>query len=171
MDDNGSICKVTIDGTDCRILEPAPFDRKWYSHKFHGPGVRYEVGLCIQNGWIVWVNGPYPCGSHSDLKIAKDWIFRLLGGSEMVLADGGYNDGGLYAETPTGLHNQDQKMKKDARSRHETVNRRLKHFNILTHTYRHDVAEHGIAFRAVAVLTQIAIQTDEPLFQVDYYDN
>jgi hypothetical protein len=37
------------------------------------------------------------------------------------LADGGYSYGGVYAETPTGLMNEDQRMKKVARSRHETA--------------------------------------------------
>jgi hypothetical protein len=76
MQDNDSICKITLDGTDCKIQEPFPFDPRWYSHKFKGPGQRYEVGLCIQTDWIVWVNGPFPCGSHSDIKIAREWIFE-----------------------------------------------------------------------------------------------
>jgi hypothetical protein len=44
---NGSVCKMTIDGTDCRIWDPMPFSPKWYSHKFKCPGLRYKVGLCI----------------------------------------------------------------------------------------------------------------------------
>ena len=97
IDDNDSICKITLDGTDCRIEEPIRFDRKWYSHKFHGPGVRYEIGLNIQNGWIVWVNGPYPCGSYPDLKIARDYVFLMLEPGEKILGDGGYNDGGVHS--------------------------------------------------------------------------
>jgi hypothetical protein len=171
MQDNGSICKITIDGTDFKIQEPQPFDRKWYSHKFKGPGLRYEVGLCIQTGWIVWLNGPYPCGSHPDLKIARLGVFRLLAIGEMVLADGGYRDGGVFAETPTGHNNNDQKMKKLARARHETVNKRLKQFNILANVYRCSLDDHGYIFRAITIITQIAIQTEEPLFSMHYKDN
>eukprot|EP00171_Calliarthron_tuberculosum_P023094 IDg23094t1 len=40
-------CRVSVDGTDCQIAEPRPFNRGWYSHKFKGPGVRYEVGIVI----------------------------------------------------------------------------------------------------------------------------
>lgn len=33
---------VSLDGTaDCIIQEPYPFIPKWYSHKFHRPGLRY----------------------------------------------------------------------------------------------------------------------------------
>ena len=53
---------VSVDGTDCMIHKPSPFRSKLWSQKFNGPGVRYEVGLGIQNGDIVWVNGPFPCG-------------------------------------------------------------------------------------------------------------
>ena len=56
------MCKVTVDGTDFRILEPSPFSKKWYSHKFRGPGLRYEVAVGIQSGHIVWTNGPFPAG-------------------------------------------------------------------------------------------------------------
>jgi len=32
-------CAVSVDGTDFRIQEPIPFDAKWFSHKFNGPGL------------------------------------------------------------------------------------------------------------------------------------
>ena len=96
MQDNESICKMTVDGTDCRIEEPQPFDRQWYSHKFRGPGVRYKIGLYIQTGCIVWVNGPFPCGSWPDLKIARADIFHKLAPGEKILADGGYIEMGEF---------------------------------------------------------------------------
>ena len=53
---------MTVDGTDVMIWEPTPFSKMWYSHKFHGAELRYEIGMCIQTGDIVWVNGPFKCG-------------------------------------------------------------------------------------------------------------
>ena len=35
-------CKVTIDGTDFRIGEPVPFNKKWKSPKAKGDSVKYE---------------------------------------------------------------------------------------------------------------------------------
>ena len=79
MNDNGSRCKITVDGTDFRIREPHPFNKeRWFSKKFKGPGVRYEVGICIQTGWIVWLNGPFPCGEFPDLKIAKMELVHMF---------------------------------------------------------------------------------------------
>ncbi len=36
--------------------------------------------------------------------------------------------------------------------------------------YHHDIMEHGNVFRAIAVITQISINTGELLFEVDYSD-
>ena len=47
MNDIGNRCLITLDGTDVSINEPSPFNNKWYSHKLNGPGLRYEVGICI----------------------------------------------------------------------------------------------------------------------------
>lgn len=174
--DNGSICRVTLDGTDFQIQEPAPFDPKWFSHKFKGPGVRYEVGICIQTSEIVWFNGPYPCGAWPDLRIARNEVIFLLDENEKILADGGYADDGQFFDTPTGQNNADQRMKQLARSRHETINRRFKQWNILGRVFRHNVALHSQAFLAVVNLTHMEMALtgnngDHGKFQVEYKDN
>ena len=171
MDDNGSICLVTVDGTDCPIPEPSPFSRKWYSHKFHGPGVRYEVGVCIQTGWIVWVNGPFPCGEWPDLKICNQWLVYELGPGEKYLADRGYA-GGWRSETPNGLNDYDQRIKEAARARNESVNGLLKTFKILDTPFRSpDLAKHYSVFMAVANICQAVIRMEGNTFDVDYFDN
>ena len=47
-----------VDGTDFWICEPKPFAKDFYSHKFAKAGLCYQVGVCIQTGLIVWINGP-----------------------------------------------------------------------------------------------------------------
>ena len=94
---------MLISGTDCWIQELLPFDTKWYSHKFKGPGIRYEVGVAI-NGNIVWINGGFPCGKWSDLMIAQDSVLNLLDDGEKVIADGGYK-GDNWVITPNGHNN------------------------------------------------------------------
>ena len=41
-------CLISVDGTDFRIQEPMSFSKEWSkqsdSHKFNGPGLRFEVG-------------------------------------------------------------------------------------------------------------------------------
>ena len=46
--DIGNDCLVSVDGVDFEIEEPYPYERewsrRWFSPKFKGPGLRYEVG-------------------------------------------------------------------------------------------------------------------------------
>ena len=69
------------------IQEPSPWSAKWFSHKFNGPGLRYEVGLSINNGDIVWVHGGVPCGDFSDLKLARSLYTSMISVGELTLAD------------------------------------------------------------------------------------
>ena len=61
-----------------------------------------------------------------------------------------------------------RKAKELSRVRHETNNRRMKQFCILSSTYRHDVDKHRMIFRAVAVLTQIYFDCGGPPFLCRY---
>jgi hypothetical protein len=170
MMSNGSICKVTVDGTDCSIYEPHPFGEQWYCHKTNGPGVRYEIGVCIQTGWIVWVNGPFPCGDWPDLRIARECLIWMLEDGECYVGDGGYYDGNNWSTTPTGENNYDQGMKHLARARHETVNSRFKNFGILHEVFRHELTLHGLIFQAISSIVQLQIQHENSVFQIDYND-
>ena len=62
-------------------------------------------------------------------------------------------------------------MKADVAAWHKTVNMRLKIFNCLTKKFRHGVDKHLMCFRAVVVLTQLAIERSEPLYSVNYSDD
>ena len=140
---------ISVDGTDCRIEEPSPFSTAWYSHKFNGPGVRYEVAVSIHNGYVMWANGPYTCGRFPDQNIFNLGLSKMLGNKERVIADSGYS--GLkclknYPGKPI-LHSR------RIRARNETVNRRFKHFNVLGKRFRHNVRLHSFCFHAVCNLT------------------
>ena len=91
MHSNGSECLLTIDGTDFQINEPSPFDPMWYSHKFNGAALRYEVGICIQTGWICWLAGPFPAGDFPDVEIFRLGLAEQLREGEKVECDEGYS--------------------------------------------------------------------------------
>ena len=78
---------MSVDGTDFKIQQPQIFDKKWFSHKFKGPGLRYEVALNIQTGDIVWSHGPFPPGAHTDLAIFLQGLAHKLKPGEKVKAD------------------------------------------------------------------------------------
>ena len=82
---------ITVDGTDFKIKELKTFSPTWYSQKHNGPGLQYEVGICIHTGWIVWFNGPYCPGEYSDLKLARECgLHDCLDDRERYCADGTY---------------------------------------------------------------------------------
>jgi hypothetical protein len=78
-------------------------------------------------------------------------------GLDVALADGGYQDGYQFFETPTGHNNEDQRMKAKARARHETVNRRIKQWGLMGERFRAHPNEHWKYFMAVANLTHFII--------------
>lgn len=160
---------MTVDGIDVRIQEPQPFSSIWYSHKFNGPGLRYELGVAIQTGRICWINGPYPPGDFPDLEIFRLYLKDKLDDFECVEADEGYR-GDDKVRTPHDYErNPDWKvMKANARARHEAINGRLKNFKILTQAYRGDRNNHHLVFNAIAFIVNVEIIMGRGTWQVDY---
>lgn len=156
-------CRVSVDGTDFSVYEPSPFNTKWFSHKFNGAGLRYEIGVAIATGNIVWAHGPFPCGLYPDLKIFQLGMKGALGRGEIVVADKGYQDEKCVVEESLQISKEDIKR---IRARHETVNRRMKQFFVLGHKFRHPLSRHSSCFHAVANLNQIMIANGEPLFSM-----
>ena len=68
---------ISIDGIDCMVNEPWPFDTKYYSQKCNGPARKYEIGVCICTGSIVWIHGPHKAGK-ADATIFKEHLASVL---------------------------------------------------------------------------------------------
>ena len=160
---------MSLDGTDFRIHEPGPvLDPRWWSHKFNGPGIRYELAISIKTGEIVWIHGPFPAGEWPDIRIFRDSLIHFVDDREMILADGGYSDGGNYLMTIHELHGFAKKQAGVVLCRHELVNRQLKVFRCLGSKYRHDRAEHGNFLRSVALLIQLDLKEGRATYDVDF---
>lgn len=148
---------VSLDGTDFKIREPTPFDKKWYSHKFKSAGLRYEVGISIECGEIVWASGGLPCGEWPDIKIAND-LYVYYAKEEITLADKGYKSKNFKQPT--------NRREKRILARHETLNGKLKNFEILNARYRHPLKKHPLVFHACINIVQVIITNGEPLFDL-----
>ena len=155
--DTGNQALTTFDGTDLKC--EMRFNKKYFSHKFKAGGVKYEIGVCIATGHIVWINGPFRCGMH-DITVFRQAAIDALEEEEKVEADGGYKGESLHINTPN-LYGPKQLevMKSGARGRHETVNKRIKIFGILKQNFRHEKSFHSSCFRACCVLTQLNFET------------
>jgi hypothetical protein len=114
----------------------------------------------ILAGNIVWINRPYAAGKYPDIKIFRSGLAHFLDEYERVEADDGYiGEAPQKVKCPGCASNptENQEMQNRVRSRHESLNGRLKNWEILKSMYRHDIMEHGNVFWAVAVITQISI--------------
>ena len=170
MGDIGNVCKMSVDGTDFRIREPKPFSPKWYSEKFNGPSLRYEVGICLITGWIVWINGPFPCGEWPDIRISRDSLIYMLRPNEKVLSDLGYPGQYHLQPEPGRRGTRLERRKALGRSRHENINGYFKEFGCLQQRWRHQIGLHDKVFWSVANLTQLKIRFEDRHWQVQYND-
>ena len=116
----------------------------------------------------MWVNGPFPCGTWPDVKIARHGIQLHMATGEKYIADGGYRDGQQFGMTPTGHNNEEQRKQSVVRARHETINSRLKSWGALGKMFRHKLPLHKKVFWSIANVVQVVIEEESPPFQVDY---
>jgi hypothetical protein len=165
--ENDEIFIITVDGIDCRIREPRKIpSTQWYSHKFDGPGLTYELGIAIHQQKLVWIRGPEPSGK-GDLQNfrAPDGLKSKIPLGKKVVADSIYKDVACAIKNPQDTADV-RRFKRRARARHETFNGRLKNFRVLAETFRHGHSKHMWVFEAVCVITQYEIENGHPLFDV-----
>ena len=162
---------LVVDGTNCPILEPGDFSPIWYSHKFNGPGVRYEIASSIQTGLILWTNGPFAAGLCPDDEIFAEFLAHKLYDDEVVHADRGYNnpDNRFIIFHPGVVATQAQlRANKVVRAWHETINQKFKKYKIISNKFRHNLEWHGNCFQAVASLVQLTMIHDEKPYEIHY---
>ena len=164
----------TVDGVHCKCLEPRTEpSTQHYSHKSNGPGIAYEVAVAIHESRIIWMNGPFRASTH-DLTIyqspngLRDQIPN--GRLGVGIADSSYSSDPTIS-TSNALDPQPlARFKSRAKARGETINYRLKKFDVLSGTFRHRGARrllcHEIAFTCCLVITQYEIELGQPLFAV-----
>jgi hypothetical protein len=166
---------MTVDGTDFRVPQKVTTTKgnAFASHKYAGKfTLRYELGMSILRGELVWIQGPYPMGEYTDIKIFNKVLHHFLDLEEQVKADEGYVGHPDKIKCPQNVCNPAEKwvMHGRVRARHETLNRRLKNWGILSQVYCHTIMQHSNVFQACAVVTQLTIKNGEPLFKVEYKD-
>ena len=117
----------------------------------------------------MWTKGPFPCGRWSDAKIFREFLIHELEEDEMVEADGTYIGLEMFVRKPHDYFNAaDKRAKGKVRARHEVVHRRLKQFNILHDTFRHDLSLHKSVHRSCVVLVQLGFDNGIGNFHVNY---
>ena len=166
---------MSVDGTDFRIHQKgaARKGNAYASHKYAGKSaLRYELGICIRTGHLVWIEGPYAAGEWNDIAIFNNCLASFLDPNERVEADNGYRGHEDKIKCPNNHSNHPENLAMQARvrSRHETFNGRLKNWGILSQVFRHNISLHGTVLYACAVFTQLMVENEEPLFALEYSD-
>ncbi len=86
-------CTMTVDSTDFRVPQKgvATKGNPFASHKCVGKSaLRYELGVDILAGNLVWIQGPYPAGKYTDIKNFNKILRNFLEPGERVEANEGY---------------------------------------------------------------------------------
>ena len=160
---------VSNDGTDCAIKEIWPFDETIFSKKLNGPGYKYEIGICIATGVIVWVNGPFKAGRHDKTIFEEDGLLDALEDGEGAEVNNGYQGLNEFKGPETAQNRLHRKQKNKVRARHEISNGELKQFAVLDQVFRHDPKKkHQMCFEAVAVICQLRHDFGGYRLQVEY---
>ena len=153
---------MSLDGVHFRIFEPRPFRSGWFSHKFNKAGLTYEIGLNIRTGDICWTYGGF-CSGISDITMARLGLHDALPPNEKVIADKGYlGQPDRFITPPLDRNNPMSVHLKLITARHEVINMRMKHWNVMNRVWRHGWRSHNVVFLAVANLSQIRLHFGEP---------
>jgi DDE superfamily endonuclease len=162
---------MTVDGTHCAIEEPRDKllskNKAFYSFKLNKAGLNYELGLSIFTNQLIWINGPIPAGTN-DIKVYREHgLQQKIPFGKKIIGDNGYRGEKGTIDTPNKFDCDEVKeFKRRARSRHESINRRIKVFNCLNYRFIHSIKLHQAAFEAVCVIIQYQIENNNPLFDV-----
>lgn len=166
-----SVFIISVDCVNFGINEPRHptlhKDKAYFDRKGGKAGVTYEIALNLWQSNIVWLNGPFPPNSGGDRDIfISQGLIDVIPDGKKAIADKIYT--GL---AKIALHNsldteEVREFKRRARARQESINARLKSFNILRNRFRHGLTKHQQVVHAVAVLVCFNIENGSPLFNV-----
>lgn len=74
------------------ICKRTQFHEDGFYHKLIGPGLKYGVPVCINNGYSVWTYLPYLNGSNPDLKIFQGCLKTYLLSDKNVVTDDAFQN-------------------------------------------------------------------------------
>jgi hypothetical protein len=126
---------MTVDGTDFCVPQKgtATKGNAFALHKYAGKSaLRYELGVSILGGDLVWIQGPYPAGKYTDIKIFNKVLHHFFDLGEQVEANEGYIRHPDKIKCPQNVGNPAEKwvMQGRVRVRHKTLNGWLRNWGI-----------------------------------------
>ena len=124
------------------------------SHKYAGKSaLRYELGIDILVGNLVWIQGQYSAGKYTDIKIFNKVLRNFLEPGERVEADKGYR--GHPDKSESGGESDDAG---EGEGTSQDAKRLAEELGILSQVFRHHITMHGDVYRACAVVSQLTVE-------------
>lgn len=168
---------ISVDCTDCPIEEITTHptlsqDKKLYSFKLNGAGLRYEYGIDLFYSNVIWCNGPFLPGELNDNQIftEKGLKEKLASVGKKALADKIYNGHPNECSTFNAVDSSAVRtFKARTQMRHEQFNGMIKEYGCLSKPFRHKVEKlesHKSCFEAVTVICQYRLEHGESLFDL-----
>ena len=165
---------MSVDGAHFRLNEPRdPHYRrhgKNYSHKSNSAGVNYEVAVALFDSRIVWIKGPIEAATHDNTVFQSDLMNHVPAGKRIIVDNGYQGVASMYSNYNQFDTEEMKEFKSRAKSRQETLNGKMKVYQVLDSRFRHKFLMHGYCFDAVAVLTQYTVEDTgshgSPLFDI-----
>ena len=176
---------LPIDTVHIRIQElRSDPNSKWWSHKFNGPGVSFEVVVDPKLGKIRWINGPEPASIHDITFLRggkkgdeKNWkkssLYFHLPKNVKLVGDSAYlGQPDKVTATMDAHHAATKILFARMKSMMETCFGRLKNFKVLRESFRHGTVtadkmkKMKRSFEVAAVLIQYDFENGASLFEV-----
>lgn len=168
-------CFTSLDTIDFKMSDKALTGLRdstdnYYSEVYKSQGIRYEVGIAVKTGDIVWKYGGLPCGSYPEINLANEAYIYAVKKDELTYANKKYHKSKFFI-TP---NHTNVKEHKKIMQRHKNLKKKIKYFEILNKPYRHIIDKHHLCFHAIVNIIQITIKHDTPLIEeaeADCVDN
>ena len=161
-----------IDRIHFWICNLFPFSKKYYSHKFEGPVLTYEITLGICSRDIVWAHGGYLEGKYPDYKMACTAFVYILDRelNNHVIADAKYCHLPFFISPKKNNYLEGDLYARHVLARHENVNTRVQRFKILHDCYIGNLKFYPTIFQAIVNVCQVEIDNMHKLPDVHGLD-
>jgi hypothetical protein len=164
--DETKVLALSADGLDKRAREEKHqtkefnIDKKNFTKKHHHGGYKYQLVLAAQEQQCVHIYGPVRGGMGDKEMLARSGVLKRLKKGKLCVVDRGYIDK-KWKDKLAWPNLQDSKrannMKSRIRLRHESFNGKVTQYGTMCQTWRHTKKQHGLAFRAIVVTIQYAL--------------
>jgi hypothetical protein len=160
---------ISIDGVDKRKWETKhaslSLNTKNCSQKHNHGALKYQITLAAHRQQCVHIFGPVRGGMGDKEMLSSSEILKRLKKGKLANTDRGYIDQKKFGKQLSWPNPQDSpevnNLKSRIRLRHETFNGKMACYSAMSQTWRHSEEQHNLAFRAVAVTIQYALNDGE----------